>query len=110
MSLQTALNTTAANVNGSFIIGNLVADMAIWNAGWPIIFNELDVNQRTVRDWFVQSQMIELNYASPPNESDLQKTVDVVIRILEAGIAAESSGRISAGQATALEAAYNAAW
>ncbi len=110
MSLQTALNRVAPDVTSKFVGGTMAASMATWNGSWPLIFDEEVTNERTVRDWFITSLVVEESYSSTPTDVDRQRTVDVVVRTLEAGIAAEAAGRISAGQAAALEAAYLAAW
>jgi hypothetical protein len=110
MSLQTALNRVAFDVVGQFGAATMAAAMATWNAAWPLIFDEESIAERTVRDWFIPSLVVEESYPATPTADDLQNTIAVVVRTLEAAIAAETAGRITAAQALSLETLFLATW
>ena len=110
MSLQDALDGCIDEIADKFDVGTLLSSMQNWDTNWPVIFDEEVRDERTVRDWFVPSRTVELNISSPATFLDFQKVSVVVVQTLEAGIAAETAGRISGAQATSMETAYNTAW
>jgi len=110
MSLTSALNSVVSNTGAKFDAGTMKADLASWNAGWPLIFDELSRQQRTVRDWFVPSTVVEISIENPASPTNLQDTIDVLVRTLSAAIAAEATLRITAAQALAMETLYFSVW
>lgn len=110
MSLESVRTASSQDVATKFAAGDLLSSMQAWNNVWPTGLEADSVNSRTVRNWLVQSKTVELQIVGAGTSQDIERVVDVLVRILSAAIAAESAGRISAAQAADIEAAYNAAW
>lgn len=110
MSLQNSLNNCVNDIIIKFNNGLLKATMESWNASWPSIFNEGIPEQRTVRNWYVPSTVVELSIATPATNSNLQDVISIITKTLEAAIAAENAARITPAQATNLENTYNSIW
>jgi hypothetical protein len=115
MSLQTILDNCVRRINLVFILSPALFKTitASWNQSWPTIFDEERVSERTVRNWLVPSIVAQNNIPnapSPPNVVNLQGVVNVIVRTIEAAIAAQNAGRITLAQANDLENVFDSTW
>jgi hypothetical protein len=118
MPAAASINDAIANANNHATLANvanaLLSTFTTWNTQWQAIFNAITSTEaeRTVRNWAVQSQLVQ--NATPANGTiqEVQDVVNVVCRVLYATRAAQAAtpARISAAQETAVLAAYNASW
>lgn len=100
-------NATRANVASA-----LLSTMVAWDAAWGVVVSGATPAERTVRNWAVESQLIEANTPTTGTIQQVQNVIDIVCRVLYATqtAAAAAPPRITAGQETAILAAYNASW
>ncbi len=77
--------------------------------GWPGNFNPKNEKERTVRNWIVESLVVQ---SKTPSATDgdvqqVQNVVNVVCRVMYATQAALLGGRISAAQEASVLTAWN---
>lgn len=114
-SIIDAVATTANRVAlENQTVGQAYSQFVLWNAGFLPIFNLNDANERVVRNWIVQSKMIEDEFtalglaAGTLDPAQTQQVVETVCRMLFATREAVNFGLITAGQQAAVLAAWNA--
>lgn len=118
-TLEEAIGITNTQVGGAnTIVSALQVAFTAWNdlaTGWPASFNRLNTNDRTIRNWFVQSRIVETRTPAGglgafAGAQERQDVVDIVCRVCWAAVGARSDGRITIAQRDAVLAAWNASW
>lgn len=91
-------------------VGGLKVALAAYNAAWPTTLSEQSEDNRTVLDWLVllQEQTDDMSTGIGASQRQIETAGDVLDRQLLATSRAQTAGRISSAQATAILAAYNA--
>ena len=118
MAAAATINDAIANANNHATFANvgnvLLTTFETWNLQWGAIFNPNTATpaERTVRNWKVESWLVEDTTPLNGTIQQVQDVVNVVCRVLYAARAAAAAtpARITAGQETAILAAYNASW
>jgi len=109
-NLRAAANASFLNCSNQFAVGALKTALADFVTQGIVDFPDTVANNRPVGNWFVpiQSLSTSMNASLAFTLSQLDEAANLVFRICMAGDAIQTAGLITAPQAAALLAAYNA--
>jgi hypothetical protein len=105
-TLEQAIGITNSQIALGNAANKLLFAIQSFNV-WGSSFNTGSPNDRTVRDWLVQSQLVQSQTPNQGNAQQRQNVVDIVCRVCWATIGARADGRITVGQRDAVLAAWN---
>ncbi len=113
-SISQAIAFTNEHATLANVVSALLSTMTTWDVAWGAVFSATGSTppERTVRDWIVESLLVEANTPANGNIQQVQDVINIVCRVLYATQAARVAvpARITAANETAILAAYNASW
>lgn len=111
-TLKDAANESYAHASIRWTANTLRANFQAYIVACALVVNDATEAVRTVGNWLVPmtalSASMTASSANPLEQELFNDCVDYLYRFNMAASAAQTAGRISASQATALLAAYNA--
>ncbi len=109
-----SLNEAIALTNSRAAAGNpggfLNFQISTFTSTWKPNFDPDNAEQRTVRNWVVQSEVVVANTPVTGSSQQIQNVADIACRVMYATQAAFAAGRITVGQRDAVLGAWNASF
>lgn len=107
----TTLEEAIAQTNSRVAQGNAASllnqQITTFNSLWGPEFDKEKEKERTVRNWFVQANLVRKQTPTQGNAQERQDVVNIACRVMYATIAAEAAGRITSAQRDSVLAAWN---